>query len=217
MYLMNFLTDDQGKVRWCSWTYIVCRSWCTERYLIKSVRILSAEFLKWGVNNYPGYGNCGPYRCVCEISTGAGVTAKSKCKVLCIIWQEETTVNKEFLGDGPGQVGISSFIAGHGPEICKCSELKNHFHTNPNSSVLRALPNPVGISLRLGGVINSTYPWLHNRSLDHVIWTTGYEDIVNLKQQYHGKDFWAFELVTRILVKSSNISNCLLLQTKINI
>jgi len=71
------------------------------------------------------------------------------------------------------------------------SELKNPFHTKLDSSALCALPNMVEILLCIDGVINSTYPWLQNHSLDHVIWTTGYEDIVNLKQQYHGKDFWA--------------------------
>jgi len=49
------------------------------------------------------------------------------------------------------------------------SELKNAFHTNPDSSALCALPNTVGILLCLDGVINSTYPWLQNHSLDHVI------------------------------------------------
>jgi len=68
------------------------------------------------------------------------------------------------------------------------SELKNPFPTNPDSSVLHVLPNTMRISLYLSGVINSAYPWLQNNSLDHVIWITGYEDIVNLKQQYHGKD-----------------------------
>ena len=38
-----------------------------------------------------------------------------------------------------------------------------------NSSALRVLPNTVGISLRFGGVINSTYSWLQKCSLGHVI------------------------------------------------
>ena len=66
-----------------------------------------------------------------------------------------------------------------------------------NSSALRALPNTVGIPLRFGGVINSTYSWLQKCSLGHVIWFTSDEDIRILKQQYHGKGFCTFEL-TRV-------------------
>ena len=66
-----------------------------------------------------------------------------------------------------------------------------------NSSALRALPNTVGISLRFGGVINSTYSWLQKCSLGYVIWFTSGEDIRILKQQHHGKGFCTFEL-TRV-------------------
>ena len=52
----------------------------------------------------------------------------------------------------------------------------------------------MGISLSLGGNINSTCSWLPNWSLGHVIWPTEYRDMVNLKQQYHRKDFFTFEL-----------------------
>jgi len=73
-------------------------------------------------------------------------------------------------------------------ELCNChqqstyTELKNPFHPNSDSSALYALPNTMGISLHLGGVINSTYSRLKNHFLDHVICIIGYENIVNLKQ-----------------------------------
>ena len=66
-----------------------------------------------------------------------------------------------------------------------------------NSSARSALPNTMGILLRFGGVINSTYSWLQECSLGHVIWFTSGEDIRILKQQYHGKSFCTFEL-TRV-------------------
>ena len=84
----------------------------------------------------------------------------------------------------------------------KYSDFKNPFHTNPKCSVRGALHYSVGIPLSFGGVIHSTYPWLQDCSLGHVIWATGCRDMVNLKQQYHGKDFLTFELMTRISVKS---------------
>ena len=45
-----------------------------------------------------------------------------------------------------------------------------------------APPNTVGIALSFGGVINSTYPWLQNRPLGHVIWFAGCRDMANPKQ-----------------------------------
>ena len=66
-----------------------------------------------------------------------------------------------------------------------------------NSSARSTLPNTMGISLRFGGVINSTYSWLQKCSLGHVIWFTSGEDIRILKQQHHGKGFCTFEL-TRV-------------------
>jgi hypothetical protein len=52
----------------------------------------------------------------------------------------------------------------------------------------------VGITLSFGGVINSMDSWLQNCPLGHVIPFTGCGDMVHLKQQYHGKGFFTFEL-----------------------
>ena len=82
------------------------------------------------------------------------------------------------------------------------SDSKNPFHTNPKCGVRSALPYSMGILLSLGRVIHSTYPWLQDCSLAHVIWATGCRDMINLKQQYHGKGFLIFELMNRISVKS---------------
>ena len=82
------------------------------------------------------------------------------------------------------------------------SDSKNPFHTNPKWGVSSALPYSVGILLSFGGVIHSTYPQLRDCSLGHVIWATGCRDMINLIQQYHGKGFFTFELMTRISVKS---------------
>ena len=49
------------------------------------------------------------------------------------------------------------------------SDSKNPFHTNPKCSVGSAPPYSMGIPLSLGGVIYSTYPWLQDWSLGHVI------------------------------------------------
>ena len=84
----------------------------------------------------------------------------------------------------------------------KYSDSKNPFHTNPKYGVRSALPYRVGNPLSFGGVIHSTYPWLQDFSLGHVIWATGCRDMINLKQQYHGKGFFTFELMNRISVKS---------------
>ena len=62
------------------------------------------------------------------------------------------------------------------------SDSKNPFHTNLNGGALRAPPNTVGIALSFGGVINSTYPWLQNRPLGHVMWFTGRRDMAKSKQ-----------------------------------
>ena len=64
------------------------------------------------------------------------------------------------------------------------SDSKNPFHTNPKCGVRSAPPYSVGILLSFGGVIHSTYPWLQECSLGHVIWATGCRDMINLKQQY---------------------------------
>ena len=69
------------------------------------------------------------------------------------------------------------------------SDSKNPFHTNPNCGVHSAPPNSVGIPLSFGGVRNSTYPWLQHCPLCHVIRFTGCGDMINAKQQYHGKGF----------------------------
>ena len=74
------------------------------------------------------------------------------------------------------------------------SDSKNPFHTNPKCSVRSAPPYSVGIPLSFGGAIHSTYPWLQDFSLGHVIWATGCRDMINLKQQYHGKGFFTFEM-----------------------
>ena len=63
------------------------------------------------------------------------------------------------------------------------SDSKNPFHTNPKCGVRSAPPYSMGILLSFGGVIRSTYPWLHDCSLGHVIWATGCRDMINLKQQ----------------------------------
>ena len=62
------------------------------------------------------------------------------------------------------------------------SDSKNPFHTNLNGGARSAPPNTVGIALSFGGVINSTYPWLQNRPLGHVIWFAGCRDMANPKQ-----------------------------------
>ena len=85
---------------------------------------------------------------------------------------------------------------------CIYSDSKNPFHTNPKCGVRSAPPYNMGIPLSFGGVIHSTYPWLQDFSLGHVIWATGCRDMINFKQQYHGKGFFTFELMTRISVKS---------------
>ena len=61
------------------------------------------------------------------------------------------------------------------------SDSKNPFHTNPKYSVRSVPPYRVGITLSFGGFIHSTYPWLQNLSLGHVIWATGCRDMINLK------------------------------------
>ena len=81
------------------------------------------------------------------------------------------------------------------------SDPKNPFHTNPKCSVRSAPPHSTGIPLSFSRVIRSTYPWLQDCPLGHVIWATGCRDMINLKQQYHGKGFFTFELMTRISVK----------------
>ena len=65
---------------------------------------------------------------------------------------------------------------------CNYSDSKNPFHTNLNGGARSAPPNTVGIALSFGGVINSTYPWLQNRPLGHVIWFAGRRDMANPKQ-----------------------------------
>ena len=83
------------------------------------------------------------------------------------------------------------------------SDSKNPFHTNPKCGVRSTLPYSMGIPLSLGRVIHSKYPWLQDCSLGHVIWAKGCSrDMINLKQQYHGKGFFTFELMTKISVKS---------------
>ena len=67
------------------------------------------------------------------------------------------------------------------------SDLKNPFHTNPKYSVRSVPPYSVGVTLSFGGVIHSTYPWLQDCSLGHVIWATGCRNMINLEQQYHDK------------------------------
>ena len=74
------------------------------------------------------------------------------------------------------------------------SDSKNPFHTNPKCSVRSAPPYSMGIMLSFGGGIHSTYSWLQDFSLGHVIWATGCRDMINLKQQYHGKGFFTFEM-----------------------
>ena len=61
------------------------------------------------------------------------------------------------------------------------SDCKNPFHTNPKCSVRSAPPYSVKILLSFGGVIHSTYCWLQDCSLSHVIWVTGCRDMINLK------------------------------------
>ena len=61
------------------------------------------------------------------------------------------------------------------------------------------LPN---IQTVLLPTVHSTYPWLQDCALGHVIWVTGCRDMINLKQQYYEKGFFTFELMTRISVKS---------------
>ena len=55
------------------------------------------------------------------------------------------------------------------------SDSKNPFHTNPKCSVRGALPYSMGILLSLGRVIHSTYPWIQDCSLGHVIGPQGVE------------------------------------------
>ena len=74
------------------------------------------------------------------------------------------------------------------------SDSKNPSHTNAKCSVRSAPPYGVGIPLSFGGVIHSAYPWPQDCSLGHVIWATGCRDMINLKQQYHGKGFFTFEM-----------------------
>ena len=74
------------------------------------------------------------------------------------------------------------------------SDSKNPFHTNPKCSLRSAPPYNVGILLSFGGVIHSTYPWLQDCSVGHVIWATGCREMINLKQQYNGKGFFTFEM-----------------------
>ena len=73
-------------------------------------------------------------------------------------------------------------------------DFKIPFHTNPKCGVRSAPPYSVGIPLSFGGFIHSIYPWLKYCSLGHVIWATGCRDMINLKQQYHGKSFFTLEL-----------------------
>ena len=82
------------------------------------------------------------------------------------------------------------------------SDSKNPFHTDPKCGVRGAPPYSMGIPLSFGGVIHSTYTWLQDFSLGHVIWATGCRDMINLKQQYHGQGFFTVELMTMISVKS---------------
>ena len=88
--------------------------------------------------------------------------------------------------------------------------------TNPNGSALRALPDTWKMTLGFGGVVDSTYYWLQYCSLDHVTSFTQSRDMGILKQQVHGKGFFTFELVTRILFKTFYNCYCLLIQTKID-
>ena len=74
------------------------------------------------------------------------------------------------------------------------SDSKNPFHTNPKCGVRSALPYRMGILLSFSGVIHSTYPWLQDCSLSHVIWAIGQRDMINLKQQYHRKGIFTFEM-----------------------
>ena len=74
------------------------------------------------------------------------------------------------------------------------SDSKNPFHTNPKCGMRSALPYSLGILLSCGGAIRSTYPWLQDCSVGHVIWTIGCRDMINLKQQYHGKGIFTFEM-----------------------
>ena len=67
---------------------------------------------------------------------------------------------------------------------------------------MNAISHSMGILLSLGGNINSTYSWLPNWSLGHVMWPIVYGDMGNLKQQYYRKDFLTFVLITRISIKS---------------
>jgi len=72
------------------------------------------------------------------------------------------------------------------------------------------------MTLSFGGVVNSTCSWLQYCFLSHVIPFKQSRDMGILKQQVHGKGFFTFELVTRILFKT--LYNCyfLLIQTKIH-
>ena len=63
------------------------------------------------------------------------------------------------------------------------SNSKNTFHTNSKCSVRSAPHYSMGTRLSFGGVIHSTYSWLQDCSLSHVIWAIGCRDMINLKQQ----------------------------------
>ena len=61
----------------------------------------------------------------------------------------------------------------------------------------------MGISLSLGGDINSTCSWLPNWSLGHVLWPTAYRDIIKLKQQYHTMErFFSLQIENGIWILS---------------
>ena len=88
------------------------------------------------------------------------------------------------------------WTTGEPPEVLDqwYSNSKNPFYTNPKYDAWSTTPHSMGILLSLGGDINSTCSPLPTWSLGHVMWPTEYRIMVNLKQQYHGKDFFTFEL-----------------------
>ena len=78
--------------------------------------------------------------------------------------------------------------------VLNYSDSKHPFHTNLKCSVRSALPYSMGILLRFGGVIYSTYPWLQDCSLGHVVWATGCRDMINLNSNATERVFFTFEM-----------------------
>ena len=89
---------------------------------------------------------------------------------------------------------VQYWVAQEKKAVMNYSDSKNLFYTNPKCGVRSVPPYSVGIPLSFGGVIYSSFPWLQDCSLGHVIWATGCRDMINLKQQYHGKGFFTFEM-----------------------